>query len=62
MKGLLQKFITFGVAIYIYKNKILQECINLELIIGDNICNFIRIYRSPSQTHDDLIKSQTPYK
>ena len=34
--------------------KYLQECINLELIIGDNLCSFIILYRSPSQTHDDL--------
>ena len=30
--------------------KYLQECINLELIIADNLCSFIILYRSPSQT------------
>ena len=34
--------------------KCLQECINLELINGDNLCSFIKLYRSPSQTHDDF--------
>ena len=34
--------------------KYLPECINLELIIGDNLCSFIILYRSPSQTHDDF--------
>ena len=36
--------------------KYLQECITLELKIGDDVCNFIIIYRSPSQTHDDFVK------
>ena len=31
-----------------------QECINLEVISGDNVCSFIILYRSPSQTHDDF--------
>ena len=34
--------------------KYLQECINLELIIGNNFCSFIILYRSPSQTLDDV--------
>ena len=34
--------------------KYLQECINLEPTIIDNVCNFIILYRSPSQTHDDF--------
>ena len=34
--------------------KYLPECINLELIIGDNLCSFIILYRLPSQTHDDF--------
>ena len=34
--------------------KYLQECINLELVIGDKLCSFIILYRSPSQTHDDF--------
>ena len=33
--------------------KFLQECINLELIIGDNLCSFIILYRSASQNDDD---------
>ena len=49
-----------GLCVY-YKNslsmklvdiKYLQECINLELIIRGNLCSFIILYRSPSQTHD----------
>ena len=34
--------------------KYLQECINLELTVGENLCSFIVPYRSPSQTHDDF--------
>ena len=34
--------------------KYLQECIKLELIIGDSDYSFIILYRSPSQTHDDF--------
>ena len=37
----------------------LQQCINFEMKIGDKICNFISLYRSPSQTLDDL---ETFYK
>ena len=53
-----------GVCIY-YKNLLplrvlsiqyLQECINFELIIGGKICNFISLYRSPSQTQDEFEK------
>ena len=34
--------------------KFLQECINLELIIGDNLCSFIILYRSASQNDYDF--------
>ena len=34
--------------------KYLQEYINLALIFGENLCSFIILYRSPSQTHDDF--------
>ena len=49
-----------GVCIY-YKNCLplrilniifLNECINFELIIGDKTCNFVVLYRSPSQSQD----------
>ena len=53
-----------GVCIY-YKNflplrvvsiQYLQKCINFELNIGSKICNFISLYRSPSQTQDKFEK------
>ena len=53
-----------GVCIY-YKNFLplrvlsipyLRECINFELNIGGKICNFICLYRSPSQTQDKFEK------
>ena len=53
-----------GICIY-YKNflplrvlsiQYLQECINFELNIGGKICNFISLYRSPSQTQDEFEK------
>ena len=52
-----------GVCIY-YKNylplqiisvKYLSECINFEITIGNKICNFITLYRSPSQNQDDFL-------
>ena len=30
----------------------LQECINFEIKIADKICNFISLYKSPSQSKD----------
>ena len=32
----------------------LQECINFEVKIGDKTCNFLSLYRSPSQTRDEF--------
>ena len=32
----------------------LQECINFEAKIGGKICNFVSLYRSPSQKKDEL--------
>ena len=32
----------------------LEECINFEMKIGDKVCNFISLYRSPSQTLDNF--------
>ena len=34
----------------------LQEFISFELKIGDKLCNFIFLYRSPSQTQDEFEK------
>ena len=51
-----------GVCIY-YKNYLplriisvnyLSECINFEIMIGNKICNFITLYKSPSQNQDDF--------
>ena len=32
----------------------LHECLGFELLIGDKICNFVALYRSPSQSQDDF--------
>ena len=32
----------------------LQECINFLLIIGDKLCLFISLYRSPNLSHDEF--------
>ena len=49
-----------GVCLY-YKNNLplrvinigyLNECLTLELMFGDKICNFAVLYRSPSQSQD----------
>ena len=51
-----------GVCIY-FKNslplkvldiQLLQECINFGIKIADKICNFISLYRSPSQSKDEF--------
>ena len=34
----------------------LHECINFELKIGDKLCNFVALYRSPNQTQDEFEK------
>ena len=34
----------------------LHECIHFELKIGDKLCNFVALYRSPSQTQDAFEK------
>ena len=33
---------------------LLDECINFELKIGNKLCRFVALYRSPSQTQDDI--------
>ena len=33
----------------------MPECINFEITIGIKICNFITLYRSPSQNQDDFL-------
>ena len=51
-----------GVCIY-YKNflplkvidiQYLQECINFKMKIGEKLCKFIVLYRSPNQSQDEL--------
>ena len=51
-----------GVCIY-YKRSLLlrvtnigylHECLSFDLQIGDKICNFVVLYRSPSQSQDDF--------
>ena len=32
----------------------LHECIDFELKTGDKLCNFVAIYRSPSQTQNEF--------
>ena len=53
-----------GICIY-YKNLLplkvtniqyLQECSNFEMKIGDKLCNFVALYRSPSQSQDEFEK------
>ena len=34
--------------------QLLQECINFEIKIADKICNFISLYRSPSQSKHEF--------
>ena len=51
-----------GVCIYykiflplrVYDTSLLDECINFELKIGDKLCRFVDLYRSPSQNQDDF--------
>ena len=32
----------------------LNECLTLEITVGDKTCNFVVLYRSPSQSHDEF--------
>ena len=32
----------------------LNECITFEIKLGDKICNFVSLYRSPNQSEDDF--------
>ena len=32
----------------------LSECITFEISIGNKVCHFIHLYRSPSQTQDEF--------
>ena len=34
--------------------QLIQECINFERKIADKICNFVSLYRSPSQSKDEF--------
>ena len=56
------KYKTGGVCFY-YKYSLplkvidasyLRECIKFDVEIGDKTCNFVNIYRSPSQTKDEF--------
>ena len=31
----------------------LQECINFEVTVGNKMCNFVSLYRFPSQIEDE---------
>ena len=51
-----------GACLY-YKNNLplrvinigyLNECLTLELTVGDKTCNFVVLYRSPSQSQDEV--------
>ena len=39
----------------VYDINLLDECINSELKIGEKLCRFVVLYRSPSQTQDDFL-------
>ena len=32
----------------------LNKCVRFELMVGDKLCNFIALYRSPSQSQDQF--------
>ena len=40
-----------------YKYWYLHECLSFDLQIGDKICNFAALYRSPSQSQDNFEES-----
>ena len=47
-----KKFLPLRVLVIQY----LHECINFELKIGDKLCNFVALYRSPSLAQDEFEK------
>ena len=41
-----------SLALKILDIKYLQECIVFQVLVSNKLCNFISLYRSPSQTND----------
>ena len=40
----------------VFNTHYLQESISFELKVGDKLCNFISLYRSPSETENEFEK------
>ena len=44
-----------AVFVFIFENiHFLHECINFEMRIGNKVCNFISLYRSPNQSLEEF--------
>ena len=44
----------FSLSLKVIDVSYLQECINIEVKVGDKACNFVSLYRSPSQNKDEF--------
>ena len=42
--------------------RLLEECITFDLIISNNLCSFVALYRSPSQSQDDFATFSNNFK
>ena len=40
--------------VWVLSTNFLQECINFEVSIGNKICKFIHLYKTPSQPQDEF--------
>ena len=50
--ALLPYYLIYLLPLKVLDIQFLNECINFEIIIGGKMCNFLCLYRSPSQTRD----------
>ena len=44
----------FSICVKVLNIQLLQDCINFAIKSTDKICNFISLYRSPSQSKDEF--------
>ena len=54
MKGGVCVYFKNSLALKVPDIQLLQECINFKIKIADKTCDFISLYRSPSQSKDEF--------
>ena len=53
-RGRVCLYYKIGLPLRVLDIQYLNECINFELKIGDKLCTFVALYRSPSQSQDNF--------